>query len=58
MPMMAEGRDAECSAEELADAIVTSREETLSKIEAITLEFLTAVANGEDPTLQLVHTTA
>lgn len=46
---------ADCLAEELADALVTSRAETLARIEAITLEFLTAVASGEDPTLQLVR---
>ena len=46
--------DTDYLAEEIADALVTSRTETLSRIEAITLEFLEAVVSGEDPTLQLV----
>ncbi len=44
----------ECWAEEVADARVTSRDETISVIEALTVEFLELVANGEDPTLHLV----
>ncbi len=45
----------ECWAEEVADARVTSKEETLSIIEATTLEFLQHVASGVDPTLHLVR---
>lgn len=37
-----------------ADARVSSREETLSTIEALTLAFLRAVSKGEDPTMSLV----
>lgn len=47
--------DADSLAEEVADAVITTRAETLSRIEAITLEFLVAVASAEDPTLQLVR---
>ena len=47
----------ECWAEEVADARVTSREETLSIIEATILQFLQHVASGEDPTLHLVNQT-
>ena len=46
----------ECWAEEVADARITSTQETLSIIESITLEFIRQVASGNDPTLQLVRT--
>ena len=46
----------ECWAEEVADARVTSRDQTIAVIEAITVEFLQHVASGQDPTLHLVHT--
>ena len=46
----------ECLAEEMTDAKVTSRAETLSIIEDITLKLLEAVVSGEDPTIELVKT--
>lgn len=42
-------------AEEVADAKVTSKAETLCIIEGVTLELLEAVASGEDPALHLVR---
>lgn len=36
-------------------ANVTSKEETLSIIENITLKFLEAIVSGEDPILELVR---
>ena len=47
-------RDATCVAEELADARLLTRGETLQVIEALTLHFLEAVSKGEDPKLLLV----
>ena len=49
-------RDYCCSAEELADAKVTTRRETLLVIESLTQDFLRAIANGDDPELYLVNT--
>lgn len=47
-------RNSECFAEEVADAKVSSRPETLGIIESLTLALLKDVAGGDDPTLQLV----
>lgn len=47
-------RDYSCSAEEVADARLTTRRETLLIIESLTLDFLQAIANGDDPELYLV----
>ena len=44
-----------CSAEEVADAKLTTRRETLLIIESLTQEFLRAIANGDDPELHLVN---
>ena len=44
-----------CSAEEVADAKLTTRRETLLVIESLTQEFLRAIANGDDPELHLVN---
>lgn len=54
---MANCGSSEPSAEEVADAKVTTRAETLSIIEAITLKLLEAVANGTDPSMHLVKWT-
>ena len=48
------GKDYSCSAEEVADAKLTTRRETLLIIESLTQDFLQAIANGEDPELYLV----
>lgn len=42
--------------EEVSDAKVSSRAETLHIIEALTLALLKDVANGDDPILRLVST--
>ena len=44
-----------CSAEEVSDAKLTTRRETLLIIECLTQEFLRAIANGDDPELHLVN---
>jgi hypothetical protein len=44
-----------CSAEEMADAKLTTRRETLLIIESLTQEFLRAIANRDDPELHLVN---
>lgn len=44
-----------CSAEEVADAKLTTRRETLLIIESLTQEFLKAIASGDDPELHLVN---
>ena len=49
------GRDYTCSAEEVADAKLTTRRETLIIIESLTQDFLRAIANGDDPELHLVN---
>ena len=49
------GKDYCCSAEEVADAKLTTRRETLLIIESLTQEFLQAIANGDDPELHLVN---
>lgn len=48
------GREYSCSAEEMADAKLTTRRETLLIIESLTQDFLRAIANGDDPELHLV----
>lgn len=45
-----------CDAGQVADAKLTSRAETLSIIETLTLDLLKAVTNGNDPILRLVRT--
>lgn len=49
-------RDYSCSAEEVADAKLTTRRETLLVIESLTKDFLRAIASGDDPELYLVNT--
>ena len=49
-------REYSCSAEEMADAKLTTRRETLLVIESLTQDFLRAIANGGDPELYLVNT--
>lgn len=49
-----EGRELGCLAEELADARLLSRSETLAVIESLTEGFLEAISRGEDPELHLV----
>ncbi len=50
-----ETTDFTCSAEELVDAQLTSRKETLDIIHSLTLNFLQAVVQGDDPELSLVN---
>lgn len=44
-----------CVAEEMADAKLLTRSEALGVIESLTLDFLRAIARGEDPEMFLVR---
>lgn len=44
-----------CMAEEVADAQLLGRSEALKVIESLTLNFLKAIARGEDPEMFLVR---
>ena len=47
--------DFTCSAEDLVDAKLTSRTETLTIIQRLTMDLIQAVANDQDPELLLVR---
>ena len=47
--------DFTCSAEDLVDAKLTSRAETLTIIQRLTMNLIQAVANDQDPELLLVR---
>ena len=47
-------KDYSCAAEDLVDAKLTTKSETLLIIECLTEEFLQMVASGNDPELFLV----
>ena len=49
-----EEKDPGCLAEELADAHLLPKGETLGVIESLTLAFLQTIARGEDPEILLV----
>lgn len=49
-----EGREYGCLAEELADARLLSKQEAVSVIESLTVNFLQAISRREDPELFLV----